>query len=64
METTGVHQGMIKMHSGVMDTVLHSGDAWDSMPLKLSVEVSAVLLSEWTKYCPMLSVCDLLVTFH
>ena len=33
METTGVHQGMIIMHSGVMDTVFHSGDAWDSMPL-------------------------------
>ena len=32
--------------------------------IKLSVEVSAVLPSEWTKYCPMLSVCDLLVTFH
>ena len=32
METTGVHQGMIIMHSGVMNTVLHSGDAWDSMP--------------------------------
>ena len=32
--------------------------------IKFSVEVSAVLCSEWTKYCPMLSVCDLLVTFH
>ena len=32
METTGVHQGMIILHSGVMDTVVHSGDAWDSMP--------------------------------
>ena len=32
--------------------------------IKLSVEVSAVLRSEWTKYCPMLKVCDLLVTFH
>ena len=32
--------------------------------IKLSVEVSAVLRSEWTKYFPMLSVCDLLVTFH
>ena len=32
METTGVHQGMIIMHSGVMDTVFHSGDAWDCMP--------------------------------
>ena len=32
METIGVHQGMILMHSGVMDTVFHSGDAWDSMP--------------------------------
>ena len=28
METTGVHQGMIIMHSGVMDTVFQSGDAW------------------------------------
>ena len=25
--------------------------------IKLSVEVSAVLRSGWTKYCPMLSVC-------
>ena len=32
--------------------------------IKLSVEVSAVLRSDWTKYCPMLSVCDLLVIFH
>ena len=32
METRGVHKGMIIMHPGVMDTVLHSGDAWDSMP--------------------------------
>ena len=32
MEITVVHQGMIIMHSGVMDTVFHSGDAWDSMP--------------------------------
>ena len=32
MGTTGVHQGMIIMHSGVIDTVFHSGDAWDSMP--------------------------------
>ena len=32
METTGVHQRMIIMHSGVMDTVFHTGDAWDSMP--------------------------------
>ena len=32
METTGVHQGMDIMHSGVMDTVFHSGYAWDSMP--------------------------------
>ena len=31
--------------------------------IKLSVEVSAVLCSEWTKYCPILRVCDLLVTF-
>ena len=32
--------------------------------LKLSVEVFAVLCSEWTRCCPMLSVSDLLVTFH
>ena len=32
--------------------------------MKLSFEMSAVLCSELTKYCPMLSVCDLLVTFH
>ena len=32
METTGVYQGIIKMHSGVMDTVFQSGDAWDCMP--------------------------------
>ena len=32
IETTGVHQGMIIMHSGLMDSVFHSGDAWDSMP--------------------------------
>ena len=30
--TTGVLQRMIIMHWGVMDTVFHSGDAWDSMP--------------------------------
>ena len=27
-----VHQRMGIMHSDVMDTVFHSGDAWDSMP--------------------------------
>ena len=32
--------------------------------INLSVEVSAVLRSEWTEYCPMLSECDLLVTFY
>ena len=32
--------------------------------IKLSVEVSAVLRTGWTKHCPMLSECDLLVTFH
>ena len=32
METTGVCHGVITMHWGVMDTVSHSGDAWDSMP--------------------------------
>ena len=26
-----VRQGMGIMHSDVMDTVFHSGDAWDSM---------------------------------
>ena len=52
------------MHSGVIDTIFHIGDAWDSMPLLLSIEVSAVLRSEWTKYCPIISVCYLLVTFH
>ena len=31
---------------------------------KLIVEISVVLRSEWTKYCPLLSVCDLPVTFH
>ena len=31
MVTTGVRQGMIIMHLGVMDTVFHSGDAWDSI---------------------------------
>ena len=35
METRGVHKGMIIMHPGVMDTVFHSGDARDSMPLNL-----------------------------
>ena len=43
--------------------MMHSGDAWD-YAIKLGVEVSAVLRSEWTKYCSMLSVCDVLVTFH
>ena len=33
METTGVRQGMGIMQSDVMDTVFHSGDAWESMPL-------------------------------
>ena len=56
METTGVHQGMIIMHSGVMDTFFYA--------IKLSAELSAVHRSEWTKYCPMLSVCDVLVAFH
>ena len=32
METTGVRQEMGIMHSGVMYTDFHSGDAWDSMP--------------------------------
>ena len=38
METTGVHQGMIIMHANVMDTVFHSGDVWDSMPLNLELK--------------------------
>ena len=41
MKTIGVRQGMGIMHSDVMDTVFHSGDAWDSNALKLSVEVSS-----------------------
>ena len=32
IETTGVHQEMIIMNSGLMDTVFHRRDAWDSMP--------------------------------
>ena len=32
METAGVRQGMIIMHSGVMNTVFHSDDAWHPMP--------------------------------
>ena len=32
--------------------------------IKLSIEVYAVLRSEWTKYCSVLSVCDLLVTLN
>ena len=31
-ETTGVCQGMGIMHSDVMYTGFHSGNAWDSMP--------------------------------
>ena len=31
--------------------------------IKLSAEVSATLCSEYTKYCPMLNVWDLLVFF-
>ena len=33
METTGVRQIIGIMHSDVIDTVFHSDDAWDSMPL-------------------------------
>ena len=29
--------------------------------IKYRAEVCKVIRSEWTKYCPMLSVCDLLV---
>ena len=32
METTVVRLGIGIMHSDVIDTVFHSGDAWDSMP--------------------------------
>ena len=32
METTGVRQGMNIMHSGVMDTIFYSCDAFDSVP--------------------------------
>ena len=32
METTVIRQGMGIMHLDVVDTVFHSGDAWDSMP--------------------------------
>ena len=32
METTGVRQGMIIKHSGVMDIVFQSGDTWHHMP--------------------------------
>ena len=42
METTGVCQGMGIMHSDVMDTIFHSGDAWD-YAIKLSAEVAVVL---------------------
>ena len=31
LETSGVRQGMSKLHSDVMGSVFHSGDAWDSM---------------------------------
>ena len=44
IDNTGVRQGMGIMHSDVMDTVFHSGDAWD-YAIKLSSEVSAVLRS-------------------
>ena len=39
METTGVRQGIDIMHSDVMGTVFHSGDAWD-YAIKVSAEVS------------------------
>ena len=32
IETTGVRQSIILMYLGVMYTVFHGGDAWDSMP--------------------------------
>ena len=31
METVGIRQGMGKLHSDVIDTVFHKGDAWDAM---------------------------------
>ena len=41
METTRVHQGMIIMHLGVMDTVFHSGDRCMGLyAIKFSVEDS------------------------
>ena len=43
MKTTGVRQGKCIMHSDVMNTAFNSGDV-----IKLSAEVSAVLLSERT----------------
>ena len=54
METTGIHQGM-----GIIDS-----DLMDIFAINLNSQVSAVVCSERTKYCPMLSVRDLLVTFH
>ena len=30
--TTGIRQGMGILHSDVMDSLFHSGDAWDSLP--------------------------------
>ena len=32
METTGVRQRMVIMHSSLMDTVFNSCDAWHPMP--------------------------------
>ena len=43
METTGIRQGMIMMHLGVMDSVFHSGDECFFYAIKLSVEVPGVL---------------------
>ena len=61
MESTGVRQGMGIMHSDVIDTVFHSGDAsWGLYAIKLS---SSAFRMNY-KYYPMLRVWDLLVTFH
>ena len=37
METTGVRQGMGIMHSGVMDTVFHSGEYKEYMYMYLPI---------------------------
>ena len=59
METTEVHHGMIIMYSGVMDTVFHSGDEWDSMPQNWVLKYPPFFVQNRL----MISVCDLLVQF-